>query len=274
MEKEDKNTLPIGVFDSGMGGLTVLKALKLSLPHESFIYLGDTARLPYGTKSRHTVIQYATQMASLLSEQGIKLLVVACNTATTAALPALQAMLPDIPVVGVIEPGARAAVAASKNEHILVLATETTVRSAIYTQTIQKMMPDAEVSACACGLFVALAEEGCIDEKITDCVIEKYLTPVFDGKQDCILLGCTHFPVFKKALARFFGEEVMIVDSATETASAVKEALAEKNIMQPTKSNRGTRYLVTDLPERFKRIGELFLEEEIALDSIELTDGC
>lgn len=274
MMKQSQHNLPIGVFDSGMGGLTVLKALKDVLPNESFIYLGDTARLPYGTKSPHTVIHYATQMATRLSDAGIKLLVVACNTATTAALSSLQAMLPDIPVVGVIEPGARAAVRASKTHHILVLATETTVRSNIYEQTICKMHPEAVVSSQACGLFVALAEEGCIDETLTDCAIERYLSPVFDKTQDCVLLGCTHFPVLKSAFKRYLGEKVSIVDSATETAKAVKRALESSGLSHDSSKQVSTRYWVTDLPERFKRIGELFLSHDISMEQIRLIDGC
>lgn len=274
MTIQDKKNLPIGVFDSGMGGLTVLKALRETLPLESFIYLGDTARLPYGTKSRHTVVHYARQMASILSEQGIKLLVVACNTATTAALPALQSMLPDIPVIGVIEPGARAAVEESNNHNILVLATETTVRSNVYTETIQSLNEKACVRAQACGLFVALAEEGCIDDKLTECAIAKYLDPVFDNTQDCVLLGCTHFPVLKNALTRYLGETVSIVDSATETAKAVKDALLTKKLQQDKKDTVTIQYLVTDLPERFKRIGELFLAHAIDINEIQLVDGC
>lgn len=274
MTIQDQHNLPIGVFDSGMGGLTVLRALKKTLPNESFIYLGDTARLPYGTKSQHTVIHYATQMAKQLSEAGIKLLVVACNTATTAALTSLQVMLPDMPVIGVIEPGARAAVAASRNNKILVLATETTVRSAVYQKTIQAMKPSAVVTSHACGLFVALAEEGCIDGKLVDCAIQQYLSPVFDSTQDCVLLGCTHFPVLKTALQRYLGDAVKIVDSATETAKTVKAALSEKGLCHEATQNPSTRYWVTDLPERFKRIGELFLSHDIMMNDIKLVDGC
>lgn len=274
MIMQEKHNLPIGVFDSGMGGLTVLKALKETLPNESFIYLGDTARLPYGTKSQHTVIHYASQMATRLSEAGIKLLVVACNTATTAALPSLQAMLPDIPVLGVITPGARAAVTASSKNNILVLATETTIRSTIYQKTILDLNPSVVVTSQACGLFVALAEEGCIDGKLADCAIAQYLSPVFDKTQDCVLLGCTHFPVLKTALQRFVGDGVSIVDSATETAKTVKAALSEKGLCHETAQNPSTRYWVTDLPERFKRIGELFLSHDISMSDIKLVDGC
>lgn len=273
MTKCDKSTLPIGVFDSGMGGLTVLKALKKQLPNESFVYLGDTARLPYGTKSQHTVVQYASQMASLLGDQGIKLLVVACNTASTAALPALQSLLPDLPVLGVIGPGAKAAVQQSKKKNILVLATETTVRSGIYEKTIRELSKNCEVTSQACGLFVALAEEGCIDDDVTEAVIKKYLYDVFDKAHDCVLLGCTHFPVLGPALRRYFGHGVDVVDSANETAKAAFRILTQLDLLNAIEKGSTTRYLVTDLPERFKRIGELFLEHAIDIETITLVDG-
>ena len=189
------SSLAIGVFDSGMGGLTVLRSLKRLLPEESFLYLGDTARLPYGTKSQDTVKQYAVQMARLLVERRIKALVIACNTATTAALPHLQALLPDIPVLGVLAPGAQSAVSATQNQRVMVFATETTIAAGAYQRLITQQLPAARVSAKACSVLVALAEEGMVNNAIARAALEHYLQDRQD--EDTVLLGCTHFPVFK-----------------------------------------------------------------------------
>ena len=268
-----KQELPIGVFDSGMGGLTVLRQLKKMLPDESFIYLGDTARLPYGTKSRHTVVQYARQMAKILISKGIKLMVIACNTATTAALEELKLEYPSLPIIGVIEPGARSAVDASLKKNILVLATETTVRSDIYRLTIDSQIDSnlhqTNITSIACGLFVALAEEGCIYDDVAKAVVKKYLSDFNFNNCDCILLGCTHFPVLKKVLQEYVGSNVVIVDSAIETAKEVKFLLDAKFLVAKSKLTK-THYLVTDLPERFIRIGKIFLKEEIKLINVEV----
>ncbi len=268
----NKKDLPIGVFDSGMGGLTVLRQLKRSLPDESFLYLGDTARLPYGTKSRHTVVQYAKQMANILISKGIKLLVIACNTATTAALKELRAEHPELPIVGVIEPGAKASVDASSNSNILVLATETTVRSDVYRFTIESKINNVNITSLACGLFVALAEEGCINDDVTSVVIKKYLADVNFKKFDCILLGCTHFPVLKSAIQDYVGSNVVIVDSAIETAKEVKHLIETKELSSKLKLSN-THYLVTDLPERFIRIGKIFLQSEIEKINVEVVNA-
>ena len=270
--EENLLELPIGVFDSGMGGLTVLKQLSEVLPNESFIYLGDTARLPYGTKSQDTVVQYAKQMAQKLISKGIKCLVIACNTATTSALDALRQLYPQLPIIGVIEPGAIAAVTASKKQSILVLATETTVRSGVYQRTICRLEPKAQVAAKACGLFVALAEEGCIADEVTDAVLRKYLPPSQTLEQDCILLGCTHFPVLAVQIQKH-QPGVTIVDSAIETAKAVKAELHQAKLISKTGSLGQISYLVTDLPERFARIGQIFLGKSISLASVELVSA-
>lgn len=266
----NKSQLAIGVFDSGMGGLTVLRALKYVLPHESFIYLGDTARLPYGTKSKDTVKQYAVQMARLLVERRIKALVIACNTATTAALPHLQAMLPDIPVLGVVSPGASAAVAATKNQRIAVFATETTIASNAYQRLITEKIPAATISARACSLLVALAEEGMVDNAIARTTLAHYLTEL-DG-EDTLLLGCTHFPVFKPLLTTLLPKHVSVVDSADATAVALKQLLQSKQLLNEKKSQGMIRYLVTDSIQRFQKVGELFLSQALAARDIELVD--
>lgn len=260
----------IGVFDSGMGGLTVLRALRRVLPQESFIYLGDTARLPYGTKSPDTVKQYAVQMARLLVERRIKALVVACNTATTAALPHLQAILPDTPVLGVVSPGAGAAVAATKNQRIVVLATETTIAANAYQRLIAAQLPQAMISARACSVLVALAEEGMVDNAIARAAIEHYLMGIVD--EDTVLLGCTHFPVFAPLLTRLLPAGVSVVDSADATAIALKQLLTQGDLLNGSPSQAAVHYLVTDSVQRFQKVGEIFLGETLSTADIELVD--
>lgn len=264
--------LAIGVFDSGMGGLTVLRSLRSYLPQESFVYLGDTARLPYGTKSPDTVKQYAMQMAKILVERQIKALVIACNTATTAALPHLQNMLCDIPVLGVVAPGAAAAVAATKNKRIVVLATETTIASKAYQELIVKNLPQAVINTRACSVLVALAEEGMVDNAVAREALKHYLDDVTD--EDAVLLGCTHFPVFKPLLTSLLSDGVAIVDSAQATALSLHGLLQHQNLLNdglilPPK----TRYLVTDSVSRFQKVGEIFLGEQLAFEDIELVDA-
>ena len=267
----DKKGLAIGVFDSGMGGLTVLNALQARLPSESFVYLGDTARLPYGTKSPDTVKQYAVQMARLLVERRIKALVIACNTATTAALPHLQAMLPDVPVLGVVAPGAAAAVAATKNQHILVLATETTIASQAYQKLILQQMPRAVIKNRACSVLVALAEEGMVDNAVAEEALKHYLDEIKD--EDAVLLGCTHFPVFHSLLSRLLPAGVRIVDSAQATADALYTSLREKDLLGDLNAQPRVDYLVTDSVQRFQKVGEIFLGQPLKAKDIELVDA-
>lgn len=263
--------MAIGVFDSGMGGLTVLKALKAHLPKESFVYLGDTARLPYGTKSPDTVKQYALQMARILVERRIKALVIACNTATTAALPHLQHMLTDIPVLGVVAPGAAAAVAATKNNRIAVLATETTIASRAYQELIVKKLPSAVINTRACSVLVALAEEGMIDNSVAREALMHYLDTFND--EDTVLLGCTHFPVFKSLLSRLLPEGVAVVDSAQATAISLQRLLIQNHLINEDLIEASqTNYLVTDSVSRFQKIGEIFLGEQLSTADVELVD--
>ncbi len=265
-----KNQSSIGVFDSGMGGLTVLRALRAALPQESFIYLGDTARLPYGTKSPETVRQYAMQMARLLVERHIKALVIACNTASTAALSHMQKALSDIPVIGVIAPGAEAAVAATKNQQIMVLATETTVASKAYQKEVQARLPESVVRSFPGSLLVALAEEGMVDNAIARAVLSHYLSA--RSNEDTILLGCTHFPVFKPLLRTLLSDDVVVVDSADATADKLKQVLMCDRILNTKTSQGGVHYLVTDLVKRFETIGEIFLGEPLNRACVELVD--
>ena len=262
--------LAIGVFDSGMGGLTVLRALRHSLPHENFIYLGDTARLPYGTKSPDTIKQYAIQMARLLVARQIKALVIACNTATTAALSYLRTMLPDLPVLGVVLAGTSAALAATRNQQIAVWATEATIASGAYQDLIKAEMPQAIISARACSLLVALAEEGMLDNNIARAALEHYLVDI--GNIDTILLGCTHFPVFRPLLGALLPAHVRIVDSAEATALQLVEILTQKNLSVRTCPRGSVQYLVSDSVARFQRVGSIFLDESLLYADIELID--
>lgn len=268
-------TLPIGVFDSGVGGLTVLSALERSLPTESFLYLGDTARLPYGTKSAETILRYTLQAAAFLMERGIKCLVIACNTASATAVEALQQRYPHIPVLGVIEPGAAAGCVTSRSGRMAVLATEGTVQGGAYQRAILRRRPQAQVIARACPLFVSLAEEGWVDGPIVEAVAHRYLDDVFAGSAapDTLVLGCTHFPVLRTALEKVVGSGVAIVDSAETTATALKELLINRGMLRTAGDQQShARFLATDGSERFARIAARFLQRGIASAQVELVD--
>ena len=265
----------IGVFDSGVGGLTVLRALRTALPGEDLLYLGDTARVPYGTKSASSVTRYALQAARALVKREIKLLVVACNTASSVALDALASEHEDVPVLGVVRPGAEAACEVSASGRIAVIATESTVRGGAYQHAIQALRPEARVTARACSLFVALAEEGWTEGPIVEGVAERYLRPDFDtrvdARPDVLVLGCTHFPVLAPVIASVLGEGVVMVDSAETTASAVARELDRRGLAHP--GGRGeVRFLATDGVERFRRVGERFFGEPMDAARVELID--
>jgi glutamate racemase len=270
--------LAIGVFDSGVGGLTVLKSLLERLPHEDFVYLGDTARLPYGTKSAGSIRQYALQAARQLHARGVKCLVVACNTATAIALDALAQEFAPVPVIGVLEPGAAAACRATRSGAIAVLATESTVRGGAYQAAIARRLPGAAVTMRACPLFVALAEEGWIDGPVVEAVIHRYLDDVFGPhaqgpRPDTLLLGCTHFPVLAPALARVLGPGIAIVDSAATTATALDEVLVVRGLARTADGRPGrVRLLATDGAERFARVGAVFLGRPLEARDVEVVD--
>lgn len=269
--------LPVGVFDSGVGGLTVLRALQATLPGERFLYLGDTARLPYGTKSAATIVRYSLQAAAYLVESGIKCLVVACNTASAAALDVLRIQYPDLPIIGVVEPGAAAGCLASRNGRIVVIATEGTVQGGAYQRAIARIRPDATVVARACPLFVSLAEEGWVKGPIVESIARRYLEEVFDADvpPDTLLLGCTHFPVLRDALKSVLLPDVTIVDSADTTAAAVVKVLRSGDLLASGMDARqipSVRFLATDGRERFARVAAYFLERPISAESVELID--
>jgi glutamate racemase len=271
------NSSPIGVFDSGVGGLTVLRALLDRLPGEDFVYLGDTARLPYGTKSPGSIRQYSLQAARLLHERGVKCLVVACNTASAIALDALTHEFDPVPVIGVLEPGAAAACRATRAGRIAVLATESTVRGGAYQAAIARRRPDAIVTARACPLFVALAEEGWTDGPIVEGVIHRYLDEIFvagvaAAHPDTLVLGCTHFPVLATTLRKVLGPDVAIVDSAETTAASLADVLAQRGLLRHDQAAGRVTLLATDGPERFARVGAVFLGRPLASADIEIVD--
>jgi glutamate racemase len=267
-------SFPIGIFDSGVGGLTVYRALHEHLPNERFVYLGDTARVPYGTKSLRTVERYAVENAQFLAAHGIKLLVVACNTASALALPAIRQAL-NIDVVGVIGPGARAAVCRQdvcapgirSQRRIGVIATESTVHSGAYTQAIQKADPDATVIERACPLFVPLAEEGWADEDVARTIAQTYLQDL-RSKIDTLVLGCTHYPILRNVIQETVGDPVELIDSGEATAREVKSLLKEKDLARLSAGTGALdrqlcddldHFYVTDAAERFGRVAERFL---------------
>ena len=263
----------IAIFDSGVGGLTVMAAIAKRLPQEHLVYLGDTARLPYGTKSAETVTRYAVQATRALMRFEPKMIVVACNTVSAVALPVLTAAYAPIPVVGVVEPGARAAVAASRSFVIAVIATEGTVRGGAYVRAIHALRPDAQIVQRACPLFVALAEEGWIAGPVPELAAERYLKDIFAGdtRPDTIVLGCTHFPVLVAPIAKAIGAGVKLVDSAETTAIEVERLLAERSQRRNAPAT-APLFLGTDAPERFARVGSLFLGSPIAPAQVELVD--
>lgn len=267
--------LPIALFDSGVGGLTVFKAVARLLPYEDLVYLGDTARVPYGVKSPETIIRYTLHAAQRLRETGIKMFVVACNTATAAALPALKEYLAPIPVLGVIEPGARAAVNASERKVIVVIGTEATINGKAYQLAIEKIDPAITVIARACTLFVPLAEEGWTRGEIAENIASRYLKDIFEQdattRPDTLLLGCTHFPLLMDALRKVAGDGVKIVDSAHATALHVQSQLYEHNLLNDPHVRR-FKFFTTDNRDRFLQTGQLFLESALDNDSVELLD--
>jgi glutamate racemase len=253
---------PIGVFDSGIGGLTVLRALARALPAEDFIYLGDTARVPYGTKSNEVIIRYSRENSEFLLAKGIKLLVVACNTSSAVALDAI-ARDTMVPVVGVIEPGARAAVARSRSGRIGVIGTEATIASGAYTRVIQRLRPTAEIYARACPLLVPLAEEGWVDNDIAERTVEHYLKSLKLSGIDTLLLGCTHYPLLSALFQRVLGRGVQIVDSATATAAAVRGLLGKLRLARRSARPGSLSFFVTEAPDRFVRVGRRFFGPEV-----------
>ncbi|MBI4655704.1 MAG: glutamate racemase [Elusimicrobia bacterium] len=240
---------PIGIFDSGMGGLTVFSAVRKILPGENIIYFGDTARVPYGTKSKKTVTSFSVEIAEHLVRKNIKLLVVACNTASSLALKEIRSRI-RVPVIGVIEPGVETALKETKNKKILVIATNSTVSSHAYAQMLKKKSPETEVCEKACPLFVPLVEEGWCGRQATFMVANEYFAGLKKTGFDTIILGCTHYPLLKKVIGKIVGEKVNIIDSARSVAGHVFEALKKNGMFNP--GSRGySKFIVSDAPEKF-----------------------
>lgn len=272
---ESLRNLPIGIFDSGVGGLTVLKSLIQHCPKEKFIYLGDTARLPYGIKSQETISKYALQATKWLIQRSIKLLVVACNTATTLALPVLKKYYPNIPIVGVVEPGAQMVCHSTKNRHIVVIGTDATIQSEGYEKAIKAIDPTIKVVAKSCQLFVYLAEEGWHQTEVSRLVAKEYLEEIFlrqAPSPDTLLLGCTHFPLLTSSIKQVIGNNVNIINSADATTFVIKKLLNERNMDNCSSASNGATFFVTDAPARFTRVAQYFLGYPILPQSVELID--
>lgn len=260
----DRNA-PVGVFDSGVGGLTVAREIMRQMPKERIVYFGDTARVPYGSKSKDTVIRYSEQIIRFLRTQGVKAIVIACNTASAYALETVKKEL-DIPIIGVINAGARTAVAATRNGKIGVIGTEGTIGSGIYTEVMKQMRPEIEVVGKPCPLFVPLVEEGLLHDSVTDEIASRYLS-VLKGKYiDTLVLGCTHYPLLRSTMRRLMGEEVTLVNPAYETAIELKQLLKEQELAcDPSSDAEGEKYqfFVSDLAEKFTDFATSILPNEV-----------
>ncbi len=264
----EKN-LPIGVFDSGVGGLTVAKEIMKQLPNENIIYFGDTARVPYGNKSRETVTEYSRQITTFLLSKKVKAIVIACNTASAFALETLSKEFPEVPMIGVVLPGARAAAEASQNGKIGVIGTAGTVRSGLYERYLTGIRPDCQVYGQACPLFVPLVEEGWANDPITEQVVHRYIDPLLDNWVDTIVLGCTHYPLLKDVIEQVAGPDVTLVNPAYETALELKQMLTEGDLLADERKKKGNytysnhTFFVSDGAEQFRAFANSILPCEM-----------
>ncbi len=265
----DERSRPIGVFDSGIGGLTVVRALRRCLPGEDILYFGDAARLPYGTKSADTVLRFSRECVSFLSRRGIKMLVVACNTASAVALPVLAESL-AMPAVGVIAPGVAAARRISKSKRVGVIATEATVSSGSYRLGLQASGAGWEVFETACPLFVPLVEEGWISGELPRLAAQRYLAPLLDRRIDVLILGCTHYPLLREVIEETAGAEMALIDSGEEAARETAARLTDLGMANPRAEGGRCSFFVTDRPRRFEEIGAQFLGRP--LEAVTLVD--
>ncbi|MCI9454622.1 MAG: glutamate racemase [Dorea sp.] len=263
MKNNSSGTAPIGVFDSGVGGLTVAREIMRQLPHENMVYFGDTARVPYGSKSRDNIIRFSRQIIRFLETKDVKAIVIACNTASALALETVKEET-DIPVIGVITPGARAAVQASRNGIIGVAGTEATIRSETYTKVIREMNPKASVIGKPCPLFVSLVEEGFAKHRITEEVIEIYLSDMRQTEIDTMILGCTHYPLLRSKIMAFFGDKVHIVNPAYETAMDLKKVLGERGNENRSGEAASYEFYVSDAAEKFTHFANTILSYDVA----------
>lgn len=253
---------PIGVFDSGIGGLTVVKRLASTLLNENIIYFGDTARVPYGSKSNSTVIEYSIQNTKFLLQKNIKALVVACNTASSIAIPDLKKMF-DIPIIGMIEPGSRMALSKTHNKKIGVIGTRATIGNLAYSKEIKRMNKKAEVFEKPCPLFVPLAEEGWIKHRATYEIAEEYLKELREEEIDTLVLGCTHYPILSEVIQKVIGSKVYLIDSGVASSELIKMELEKFDLLSDSKTTGSQEYYVSDIQAKFKEVAELFLGREI-----------
>ena len=256
------SNLPIGVFDSGVGGLTVAKEIMNQLPNEKIIYFGDTARVPYGNKSKETVTAYSRQIVQFLLSKGVKAIVVACNTASAFALETIRHEI-SIPIIGVVKPGAKTAGETTKNGKIGVIGTEGTIKSGIYGEFLKKINPEVEVYGQACPLFVPLVEEGWSDDPVTEEVTRRYLKDLLNSEIDTIVLGCTHYPLLRKVIGRVAGENVSLVNPAYESARELKRVLESENLLNDEQVSPHHMFFVSDGAEKFREFANSILPCEI-----------
>lgn len=255
---------PIGIFDSGVGGLTVAREVMRNLPMEKIVYFGDTARVPYGSKSKDTVIRYSRQIVKFLQNQGVKAIVIACNTASALALDTLEKEI-DIPIIGVVKPGARVAARETTGKKVGVIATEATIKSHLYRQLIQEIDPEISVVGKPCPLFVPLVEEGWRKDPITEMIARRYLQELQEQEIDTLILGCTHYPLLRSLIARIMGEKVRLVNPAYETSLALKQLLLEKNLLNQgdTEEEFPYRFYVSDAAEKFTSFANSLLPYDV-----------
>jgi len=265
-------TNPIGVFDSGIGGLTVVKSVNMFLPSESIIYFGDTARVPYGSKSNSTIIEYSIQDAQFLAKKNVKLIIVACNTASSVALDELRNKF-DVPIIGMITPGAKAAIKGTKNKKIGVIGTETTISNKAYSKAIKNIDAKIEVFEKACPLFVPLAEEGWTHHAATKLIAEEYLLELKKAKIDTLILGCTHYPILKDVIQEVIGKNVKLIDSGSAACTEVNEYLEGRGIKNYQHKIGKHEYYVSDVPKKFNEIANRFLGKELEyLEKVDLEE--
>lgn len=264
MDIDVKKTAPIGVFDSGVGGLTVAREIMRNLPNEDIVYFGDTARVPYGSKSKDNIIRYSRQIIHFLQTKGVKAIVIACNTASALALEAVKDEF-DIPIIGVVEPGARAALAVTKTRKIGVIGTEATVRSSMYEKIIEGLNPEVSVVAKACPLFVPLVEEGFKKHHVTEEIIDYYLKSLKETDIDALILGCTHYPLLRSKIRDYVGEKITLVNPAYETAMDLKALLKKCNMENPdVEGDHGSySFYVSDAADKFKQFANSILPYDI-----------
>jgi glutamate racemase len=262
MNSDESRNLPIGVFDSGIGGLTVVAEISRKLPHEKVIYFGDTGRFPYGVRSKEVVKNFSRQNVNFLLGKKVKFVVVACNSASAVALSYLRRNF-EVPMMGVIEPGAKAAVRATRNGRIGIIGTEATIASGSYPKAIKRISGAIKVFGKACPLFVSLAQEGYINREATRLIADDYLKFFKTRRVDTLVLGCTHYPLLKPVISQIMGEAVSLIDSAEETALEVREVLTKRKLLRPKSGKVAYRYFVSDTPEKFVIVGERFLRRKI-----------